>query len=430
MDSIKLLRGAFDAAVAAADPMNCLKPYLPALPTKGRLVVVGAGKAAASMARAVEAHYPGDITGLVVTRYGHGLPTRSIEVLEAAHPVPDEAGLRAAGRILDLVSGLGPDDVVLALISGGGSALLTLPLPGIALDEIQALYRALLGSGANIGEFNCVRRHLSRTQGGRLAAAAAPARVIGLLMSDVPGDDEAAIASGPTVADASTSAQARAILRHYDIELPPSIEQALASAASESIKPGDRRLANTASHVVVTPQASLEAAARYIEAAGLPVHVLSDRIEGEARDVGAALGAIAVQIADRGQPFAPPCVVLSGGETTVTLRATEKSGRGGRNVEFLLAFGLAIQGHANIHALAADTDGIDGIEEIAGAVWTPDTLKAAAAQKIDPRDCLVRHDAHSFFEKLGDSVVTGPTHTNVNDFRAIFVGSSGRPPAR
>ena len=423
-DPASLLRAAFDAAVAAADPMRCLKPFLPERP-RGRLVVLGAGKGAASMARAVEEHYGAPIEGLVVTRYGHALPTRWIEVVEASHPVPDEAGLKAAQRCLEIAQGLGPDDLLIALVSGGGSALLTLPLPGIALEEIQALYRALLVSGATINEFNCVRRHLSQTQGGRLAAAAYPAKVVGLMMSDVPGDDPAAIASGPVVADPSTSAEAAAVLEHYRIEVPPSIASVLASPESESVKPGDSRLASVEAHMTVTPQVSLDAAAQMVTAEGVPAYILSDRLEGEARDAGAVLASIAQQIASRGQPFTPPCVLLSGGETTVTLRAHEEAGRGGRNVEFLLSFGVAAQDHPGIYALAADTDGIDGIEEIAGAIWTPGTSARALEQGMEPRLFLNRHDAHSFFEALGQSIVTGPTHTNVNDFRAIYIAPPG-----
>ncbi len=419
-DPAFLLRAAFDAAVAAADPMRCLKPFLPERP-RGRLVVLGAGKGAASMARAVEAHYGAPLEGLVVTRYGHALPTQWIEVVEASHPVPDAAGLKAAQRCLEIAQGLGPDDLLLTLVSGGGSALLTLPLPGITLEEIQGLYRALLGSGAAINEFNCVRRHLSQTQGGRLAAAAHPARVVGLLMSDVPGDDPAAIASGPVVADSSTSAEAVEILARYRIEVPPSVAAVLASPESESVKPDDARLAGVETHMTVTPQVSLDAAARLVTASGIPAHILSDRLEGEAKDAGAVLASIAQQIASRGQPFSPPCMLLSGGETTVTLRAHEETGRGGRNVEFLLAFGLAAQDHPGIYALAADTDGIDGIEDIAGAIWTPGTCVRAAALGLEPRAFLSRHDGHGFFEALGQSIITGPTHTNVNDFRAIYI---------
>lgn len=424
MEPAELLRAGFDAALKEADPRHCLARHLPPRP-RGRLVVLGAGKAAASMAQAVEAHYGAPLEGLVVTRYGHALPTRWIEVVEAAHPVPDAAGLAAAQRSLEIAQGLGADDLLLALVSGGGSALLTLPLPGISLPEIQGLYQALLASGANIDEFNCVRRHLSRSQGGRLAVAAYPAPVMGLLMSDVPGDDPRVIASGPVVADASTSADAKAILKHYRILLPTSIEAALEAPESESVKPGDPRLVKVKDHMVVTPQAALMAAARRIEAAGVKAYILSDRIEGEAKDTGAVLAAIALQVATHGQPFKAPCVLLSGGETTVTLRAGGACGRGGRNVEFLLAFGLAAQDDPRLTILAADTDGIDGVEEIAGAIWHPGTLARAAAKGLDALQELRNHNGHGFFQALGQSLVTGPTHTNVNDFRAIYIASSG-----
>lgn len=423
-DPAELLRAGFDAALKEADPRVCMAPHLPPRP-RGRLVVLGAGKAAAAMAQAVEAHYGAPLEGLVVTRYGHALPTRWIEVVEAAHPVPDEAGLAAAQRCLEIAQGLGPDDLLLALVSGGGSALLTLPLPGISLQEIQELYRALLACGANINEFNCVRRHLSRSQGGRLAAAAYPAQVVGLLMSDVPGDDPRVIASGPVVADASTSADARAVLAHYRIKLPASIEAALQAPESESVKPDDLRLAHVENRMIVTPQAALAAAARQIEALGVKAHILSDRIEGEAKDTGAVLAAIALQVAAHGQPFSPPCVLLSGGETTVTLHEGNRKGRGGRNVEFLLAFGLAAEDDPRLTALAADTDGIDGIEEIAGAIWTPGTSVRAAAQGLESLQELRNHNAHEFFQAVGQSVITGPTHTNVNDFRAIYIAASG-----
>lgn len=423
MNPSEVLRAGFDAALKAADPRYCLAPHLPPRP-RGRLVVLGAGKAAASMAQAVEAHYGAPLEGLVVTRYGHALPTRWIEVVEAAHPVPDEAGLAAAQRSLEIAQGLGPDDLLLALVSGGGSALLTLPLPGIALAEIQDLYRALLASGANIDEFNCVRRHLSCSQGGRLAAAAYPAPVMGLLMSDVPGDDPRVIASGPVVADASTSAEAMAVLAHYRIALPASIAAMLTAPESESIKPGDPRLAKVENRMIVTPQVALMAAARRIEALGVKAYILSDRIEGEAKDTGAVLAAMALQVTTHGQPFQAPCVLLSGGETTVTLRAEDRCGRGGRNVEFLLACGLAAQDNPRLTILAVDTDGIDGIEEIAGAIWLPGTLVRAAAQGLDALRELRTHNGHGFFQALGQSLVTGPTHTNVNDFRAIYIASS------
>lgn len=423
MDPVELLRAGFDAALKAAHPRYCLAARLPPRP-RGRLVVLGAGKAAAAMAQAVEAHYGAPLEGLVVTRYGHALPTSWIEVVEAAHPVPDEAGMEAAQRCLEIAQGLGPDDLLLALVSGGGSALLTLPLPGITLADIQSLYRSLLECGANIDEFNCVRRHLSCSQGGRLATAAYPAQVVGLLMSDVPGDDPRVIASGPVVADASTSAEAKAILAHYRIKLSPAIEAMLNAPESESVKPGDPRLVRVENRMIVTPQTALAAAARRIEALGVKAYILSDRIEGEAKDTGAVLAAMALQVAAHGQPFSPPCVLLSGGETTVTLRAGEEHGRGGRNVEFLLAFGLSAQDAPRLTALAADTDGIDGIEEIAGAIWTPGTLARAAAQGLDGLQELRNHNGHGFFQALGQSIITGPTHTNVNDFRAIHIAAA------
>jgi hydroxypyruvate reductase len=370
------------------------------------------------MARALEDHWPGPLSGLVVTRYGYQVPCRRIEIVEAAHPVPDAAGLAAAARILALVRGLGADDLVLCLISGGGSALLPAPIEGLGLDHKQALNRALLQSGATISEMNCVRRHLSAIKGGRLAAACHPARVVTLLISDVPGDDPADIASGPTVADPTTCADALAILQRYRIALPPEVLEVLHSGRGESIKPGDPRLANSALRMIATPQMALEAAARAARAAGVTPHILGDAIEGEARDVGKVLAAIALQVARHGQPFAPPCVLLSGGETTVTVQG---KGRGGRNVEFLLSLGIALQGQAGVYALAGDTDGVDGAEEIAGAFLAPDSLERAWALGKQPRAALADNDAHRFFEALGDSVITGPTLTNVNDFRAILV---------
>jgi hydroxypyruvate reductase len=383
------------------------------------LIVIGAGKASAEMARAVEHNWPGPLEGLVVTRYGHAAPCRHIEVIEAAHPVPDEAGAIAARRILEKVQGLSADDTVLCLMSGGGSSLLALPLAGITLQDKQALGRQLLTSGASISEINCVRRHLSAIKGGRLAAACHPARVVTLLISDVPGDNPCDIASGPTVGDASTCADALAIVRRYGIALPSHVLEVLTSECAESIKPGDARLAGIETRLIATPQMALEAAARVAQAAGINAHILSDRIEGESRDVGKVMAAIAIQVARRGQPFKPPCVLLSGGETTVTVRG---DGRGGRNVEFLLSLALALQGEPAVHALAADTDGVDGQEEIAGACVSPDTLQRAWRLGIDPAGSLERNDAHGFFQTLGDGVVTGPTLTNVNDFRAILIG--------
>ncbi len=414
----ELLQRMFQAAIDAAQPALCLPAWLPAAP-KGRLVVIGAGKASAAMARAVEDHWPGELSGLVVTRYGYGVPCSRIEIIEASHPVPDAASVTAAQRILDTVKGLTADDVVLCLISGGGSALLVAPIEGISLDDKQAINRALLKSGASISEMNCVRRHLSAIKGGRLAAACHPAKVITLLISDVPGDRPMDIASGPTVADPSTCADALAIVKRYGITLPAAALDALQSGRGESIKPGDARLAGSECHFVATPQMALEAAAKVARDAGVAVHILGDSIEGEALDVGKVIAGIALQVARHGQPFAAPCVLLSGGETTVTVRG---QGRGGRNVEFLLSLAIALDGQASIHALAGDTDGVDGLEEIAGAVITPDTLARAWALGIKPRDALTENDGHGFFQALGDSVVTGPTLTNVNDFRAVFVG--------
>jgi glycerate 2-kinase len=416
-----LLRRMFDAAVASAQPARCVPPHLPRAEElgRGRLVVIGAGKASAAMAQAVEDHWRGPLSGLVVTRYGYGAPCSRIEIVEAAHPVPDEAGLQAAQRLLQAVQGLRPEDIVLCLISGGGSALLPLPLPGLTLQDKQAVNRAMLASGATISEMNCVRRHLSAIKGGRLAAACHPARVITLLMSDVPGDRPLDIASGPTVADPTTCADALAIVRRHRLALPAAATALLESGRGESVKPGDHRLARAETRMIATPQAALEAAAAVAKDAGLAAHILGDAIEGEARDVAKVMGGIALQAAARHQPFAPPCVLLSGGETTVTVRG---SGRGGRNVEFLLSLALALDRHDGIHAIAGDTDGVDGQEEIAGAVIDPDTLARAEALGMRARQRLDDNDAHAFFEALGDSVVTGPTRTNVNDFRAILIG--------
>jgi glycerate 2-kinase len=420
-DTPAFLRRLFDAAIASAQPDRCVPPYLPdPSSVRGRLVVIGAGKASAAMARAVEQHWRGPLTGLVVTRYGYSVPSVHIEIIEAAHPVPDEAGLRAAERLLQFVGGLTADDVVLCLISGGGSSLLPLPLDGVTLADKQAINRALLASGATITEMNCVRRHLSAIKGGRLAAACYPARVLTLLISDVPGDDPIDIASGPTVADPTTCADALDIVRRYGIALPASAREVLESGRGESVKPGDARLAGVETHIVAAPQQALEAAAAVAREAGIPVHILGDAIEGEARDVGKVLAGLALQVARHGQPFAAPCVLLSGGETTVTVRGT---GRGGRNVECLLSLGIALGGHPRIHALAGDTDGVDGQEEIAGAIWKPDTLARAWALGLRPKDRLADNDGHGFFEALGDQVVTGPTLTNVNDFRALLIGA-------
>ncbi|HLJ72524.1 MAG TPA: glycerate kinase [Roseiarcus sp.] len=415
-DHRALLKRMFDAAVAAAAPAHCVPSHLPP-PPKGRTIVVGAGKAAAAMAAAVEAHWRGPLEGLVVTRYGHGAPTTRIKVVEASHPVPDEAGPAAARAILDLVSGLTADDLVLALISGGGSALLALPGGAITLADKQQINRALLKSGAHIGEMNCVRKHLSAIKGGRLAAAAAPARVVSLIISDVPGDDLSVIASGPTVADATTLADARRVLEKYKIEVSPAVRQHLSDPANETPKPGDLRLANVTNLLIATPQSSLEAAAKIARDAGFAPVILGNAIEGEARECGIVHAGIARQCADYGQPAAPPCAVISGGETTVTVRG---KGRGGRNAEFLLSLAVALDGHLGISALAADTDGIDGSEDNAGAIIGPDTLARAARLGLDLKAMLADNDAYTAFSALGDLLITGPTRTNVNDFRAIL----------
>jgi len=419
-----LLRRLFDAAVAAVSPAECVPPRLPA-PPKDRTIVVGAGKGAAAMAAAVEAHWPGPLSGLVVTRYGHGAPCRRIEVVEAAHPVPDAAGRAAARRILEAVKGLTADDLVLCLITGGGSALLAAPAEGLTLEDKQAINKALLKSGANITEMNCVRKHLSAIKGGRLAAAAAPARVVTLAISDVPGDDPSVIASGPTVADRTTFAEARAVLAKYGITEPLAAIAHLEAARDETPKPGDPRFARNEVIVLATAQDALRAAAAAAREAGVAPLVLGDTIEGESRDVALVHAGIARQIARYGAQFgsiaAPPCVLLSGGETTVTVRG---KGRGGRDAEFLLALAVALDGHPGIHALAADTDGIDGTEDNAGCVMTDDTLERAGARGLDARRSLADNDGYGFFAALGDLVVTGPTRTNVNDFRAILVAGA------
>ncbi len=421
MDERALLRRMFDAAIAAASPDVIVPKHLPP-PPRGRTVVVGAGKAAASMARAVEAHWPADkpLSGLVVTRYGHGVgKLKRIEVVEASHPVPDAAGREAARRVLDSVQGLTSDDLVLCLISGGGSALLSLPAPGVAFEDKQAINRALLKSGAAIGDMNCVRKHLSSIKAGRLAAAAAPAEVVALMISDVPGDDPSVIASGPTAPDASTLAEAREVLRRFHIDPPPAVAAWLDRPEAETPKPGDPAFARVRNLVIARPQASLEAAAEVARAAGYAPLILGDALEGEAREVGRVMAGIARQAVVHGQPARAPCALISGGETTVTVRG---AGRGGRNVEFLLSLAVALDCLPGVFAIAGDTDGVDGAEENAGAIVTPDTLARAAAKGIDAKARLADNDGHGFFEALGDSVVTGPTLTNVNDFRAILVG--------
>jgi len=412
-----LLRQMFDAAIAAAQPALCLPPHLPR-PPKGRTIVIGAGKASAAMARALEDHWPGPLQGLVVTRYGYEVPCARIEIVQAAHPVPDAAGVAASRRIAEKVSGLTEDDLVIALISGGGSALLVAPAPGLTLADKQAVNAALLASGASISEMNCVRRHLSALKGGRLGALCHPARVVTLLISDVPGDDPRDIASGPTVGDPTSCADALAIVDRYRIALPDAARRVLEAGGCESVKPGDPRLERSEIRMIAAPQLALEAAARVAREAGVAAHILGDSLEGEARDLGKAMAGIARQVATRAQPFEPPCVLLSGGETTVTVRG---AGSGGRNVEFLLSLAVALDGLGGVHALAGDTDGVDGAEEIAGAHVTPDTLARAWAAGINPRASLDANDGHGFFRALGDSVVTGPTLTNVNDFRAILV---------
>jgi glycerate 2-kinase len=414
-----LLRAMFDAAVAAAQSSHCLPPHLPE-PPKGRTIVIGAGKASAEMARVLEQHWSGPLEGLVVTRYGYAVPCTRIDIMESSHPVPDAASVTAAQRILAQVSGLTADDLVICLISGGGSSLMVLPGEGVTLADKQAINRALLASGATIGEMNCVRRHLSSIKGGRLAAACHPARVVTLLISDVPGDDPADIASGPTSADRTTCADALAILKRYQIAMPDGVRALLESGGGESVKPGDARLAGSETRMIATPMMALEAAATVARDAGVPVHILGDSIEGEARDVGIVMAGIAGHVARHGQPFAAPCILLSGGETTVTVRG---NGKGGRNVEFLLSLAVALNSQPGTYAIACDTDGVDGQEEIAGALITPDTLARAWSLGIKPRESLSNNDGHGFFGALGDAVVSGPTLTNVNDFRAIYISS-------
>jgi glycerate 2-kinase len=415
-----LLLTMFDAAVRAAAPGSCVPPALPP-PPAGRTVVVGAGKAAAAMAQAVEAHWPATapLSGLVITRYGHGVgPLPRIEVVEAGHPVPDAAGEQAAARILGMVKDLGPDDLVLCLVSGGGSSLLALPAPGITLADKQAVNRALLRSGAGIHEMNCVRKHLSAIKGGRLAEAAGAARLVTLVISDVPGDDPSVIASGPTVPDTTTLADARAVLARYGITPPSGVLAHLRNPAAETPKPEDSGFRHAETHVIASPQASLEAAASVARTAGVVPVILGDAIEGEAAEVARVMAGIARQGALHGQPAPPPCVLISGGETTVTVRG---HGRGGRNAEFLLALAVALDGRQGIHAIACDTDGIDGTEDNAGALISPDTLARARALDIQARDRLTDNDGYGVFAALGDLVVTGPTLTNVNDFRAILI---------
>jgi hydroxypyruvate reductase len=418
-DARALLRALFDAALAAARPATCLAPYIEKLqPPKGRTIVIGAGKAAASMAAAVEANWHGGpLEGLVVTRYEHGAPTKQIEVIEASHPVPDAAGREAAKRILQKVQGLTADDLVLALISGGGSALMALPAEGVTLEEKQAVNKALLKSGANISEMNCVRKHLSAIKGGRLARAAAPARVVALMISDVPNDDLSVIASGPTVPDPTTRQDALAVIAKYKIDAPAAVLKHLSSAECETPKPGDAIFERVQNILIATPQGSLDAAAAVAKQAGYTPCILGD-LEGESRDVALVHAGIAKQIALHGQPFQPPVAIISGGETTVTVRG---NGKGGRDAEFLLGLTLALEGFGGISAIACDTDGIDGVETNAGAMMAADSFARAQKAGVDLKGLFANNDAFSAFEALGDLVITGPTRTNVNDFRAILV---------
>ena len=420
----------YQIAVQRAQAMHCMPALLPT-PPKGRTVVLGAGKAAAAMAQAVEAHWPGHapLTGLVITRYGHVPPrpaglVQRIEVVEAAHPVPNSAGLAASQRILGMAAGLSADDLVLCLISGGGSSLLTLPAPVLSLADKQSITQALLASGASISEMNCVRKHLSAIKGGRLAQACAPAQLMTMIISDVPGDDPCVVASGPTVPDPSTCEQALEVLKRYAIDLPPVVAQALAQGKLETPKPQELLFAQHRVSVVATAQQALEAAAQAARDSGLAAYILSDAMEGESRTVGQVHAALARAVAAHGQPFAKPCVILSGGETTVTLRprpAGTPRGRGGRAGEFCMGLAQALQGQAGVYAIAADTDGIDGVEDNAGARVGPDTLARAEALGHNLTSFMDRNDAYGYFAALEDLVITGPTFTNVNDFRAVLV---------
>ncbi|WP_008314108.1 glycerate kinase [Leptolyngbya sp. PCC 6406] len=418
MTPLETLRSLFDTAIAAAQPELRIPQFLPA-PPAGRTVVVGAGKSAAAMARAVEQVWPGPLEGVVVTRYGHGVPTERIQVLEAAHPVPDEKGRAAAEQIWQTVAPLGPEDLVLCLISGGGSALLTLPPEDISLAILADINRQLLRSGADIVAMNTVRKTLSRSSGGRLAAAAYPAQVVSLLISDVPGDNLRAIASGPTVGDTVTAQDTLGILIHYAIDVPPVVLDYLQRDPNPVIAPSDPRLATTTNHLIATPQQSLEAAAAKAQALGYTPLILGSAIEGEAKQVGIVHSGIAHQVVQYGQPITPPCVILSGGETTVTV--TGSGGRGGRNGEFLLSLAVALNGLEKVWAIAGDTDGIDGSETNAGAILTPDILQRGGDRDLNAADYLARHDSYSFFAALDALVDTGPTLTNVNDFRAILI---------
>ena len=416
--SQQFLLSLFTSAVNSVSAQKCLPAFLPKPPANGRTLVIGAGKGAAAMAKAVEDHWPTAVSGLVVTRYGHGAKCRQIEVVEASHPVPDNAGQQAAIRMLDMVRGLTEHDLVICLISGGGSALLSLPADGITLEQKQAINKALLKSGATISEINCVRKHLSAIKGGRLGLACYPARLVTLLISDIPGDDPGTIASGPTLPDTTTCKDALAILRKYEIGLPGNIQHFLESGTHETPKADDLRFAKNEHHIIATPQDALEAAAATARAAGVTPYILSDCIEGEARDIGSMHAAIALQVAKRNQPFIKPCVLLSGGETTVTVKG---NGRGGRNAEFLLSLAIALNAHPDIHAIACDTDGVDGSEDNAGALYAPDSISRAEQKLLRARTMLENNDGYGFFHALDSLVITGPTRTNVNDFRAILI---------
>lgn len=417
-DPQKFLTDLFDIAVKAAQPVEALRGQLPEVPTTGRTIVVGGGKAAASMAQAFEQHWPGDIDGLVVTRYEHRVPTKHIEVVEAAHPVPDSAGQAAGTRMLELAAGAGADDLVICLISGGASSLLAVPAAGISLEDKQAVARELLRAGANIREMNCVRKHLSAIKGGRLAAAAAPAKVVTLSISDVPGDDPAVVGSGPTVADPTTFEEALEIFDKYAIQAPPAVHEYLRRAEQETPKPGDRVFENCSVKTIANAQHSLQAAADAAVAAGVHAMILSDCMEGEARDIALAHSGIVRQILRHGQPVQTPCVLLSGGETTVTVRG---QGRGGRNAEFLLALCADLDGLPGVYALSCDTDGIDGTEDNAGAICDPESLDRAQRAGVTAKQCLQDNNGYGFFAAADTLIKTGPTLTNVNDFRAIYI---------
>jgi glycerate 2-kinase len=417
MSPDELLKAMFQAGVDAALPSLCVPPHLPDRPA-GRTVIIGAGKASGAMAKALEDSWSGALDGVVVTRYGYRLPTERLEVVEAAHPVPDAAGREAAQRVFKAVQGLTEDDLVVALISGGGSALLAAPAAGISLEEKQAVNKALLASGATISEMNTVRKHLSAIKGGRLAQAAYPAKVVALMISDVPGDDASIIASGPTVPDPSTNADAIAIVEKYRIDLPTNVRRVL-ETIDETPKPGDKCFDRVENVMIATPQASLEAAAAVARKAGLTPVILGDSIEGESRDVGLVHAGIARQCAMRGQPAEPPCVLISGGETTVTIKSP--GGKGGPNTDFLLSMAIALDGAPNIYALAGDTDGVDGSEDNAGALIYPDTLKRAKAAGISAKAHQAKNDPYTFFQGIGDLLETGPTMTNVNDLRLVLI---------